>query len=46
MNVNVTVTKKAAGSSLLTIESLQQELGDGVVFIFGGITDAFGAAQD
>ena len=41
-----TVTKKAVGSSILTIESLEEELNDGIVFIFGGITDAFGAAQD
>lgn len=42
----MTVSKKAIGSSNLTIESLKQELQEGIVFIFGGITDAFGAAQD
>ena len=25
---------------------MEEELNDGIVFIFGGITDAFGAAQD
>ena len=42
----MTVSKKAIGSSNLTIESLKEELQEGIVFIFGGITDAFGAAQD
>jgi hypothetical protein len=42
----ITVTKKGGGSSDLTIESLEIELGDGIVFLFGGMTDAFVAAQD
>ena len=40
------MSKKAVGSSNLTIESLEEELKEGIVFIFGGLTDAFGAAQD
>ena len=40
------VTKKGAGSSELTIQSLEDELGDGIVFLFGGMTDESFAAQD
>ena len=40
------MTKKAKGSSVLTLASLKNEIGDGIVFIFGGVTDAFGAAQE
>ena len=43
---NKSVTKKAKGSAELTISSLYKEINDGVVFIFGGITDAFVAAQE
>ena len=39
-----TVTKKAVGSSQLTIESLEKEIGDGIVWVMGITTDAFGAA--
>ena len=46
LQLYMTVSKKAIGSSNLTIESLKEELQEGIVFIFGGITDAFGAAQD
>ena len=42
----ILVTKKGAGSADLTIQSLENELGDGIVFLFGGMTDAFVAAQD
>ena len=31
---------------MLTLASLKDEIGDGIVFIFGGVTDAFGAAQE
>lgn len=31
---------------MLTLASLKNEIGDGIVFIFGGVTDAFGAAQE
>ena len=40
------VTKKALGSSQLTIESLETEIGDGIVWIMGVTTDAFGAAVE
>ena len=40
------MTKKAKGSAELTISSLYKEINDGIVFIFGGITDAFVAAQE
>ena len=40
------VTKKSKGSAALTISSLTSEISDGIVFIFGGVTDAFGAAQE
>ena len=41
-----TVTKKSKESMILTIESLNKEIDKGVVFIFGGLTDAFGAAHE
>ena len=41
-----TVTKKSKESAILTIDSLNKEIDKGVVFIFGGLTDAFGAAQE
>jgi hypothetical protein len=44
LRLDTTVTKKAIGSSKLTIESLVQELGSGIVYIMGITTDAFGAA--
>ena len=40
------MTKESKGSAALTISSLIKELRDGIVFIFGGVTDAFGAAQE
>ena len=47
-NINTfhAVTKKSKGSAALTISSLTKEVSDGIVFIFGGVTDAFGAAQE
>jgi hypothetical protein len=39
-----TAVKKALGSSQLAIESLEQDLRDGIVWIMGITTDAFGAA--
>ena len=44
--VDNTVTKKAVGSAHLTTMSLEDELLWGLIFIFGGVTDAFGAAQE
>lgn len=41
-----TATKKSKESAILTIDSLNKEIDKGVVFIFGGLTDAFGAAQE
>jgi hypothetical protein len=46
LRLDTTVTKKALGSSQLTIESLETELGDGVVWVMGITTDAFGAAVE
>jgi hypothetical protein len=46
LRLDTTVTKKALGSSQLTIESLETELGDGIVWIMGITTDAFGAAVE
>ena len=46
LRLDTTVTKKALGSSHLTIESLETELGDGIVWIMGITTDAFGAAVE
>ena len=46
INFYISVTKKAKGSAELTMSSLCKEINDGVVFIFGGITDAFVAAQE
>ena len=47
-NINTfhAVTKKSKGSAALTISSLTKEVSDGIVFIFGGVTDAFGAAHE
>jgi hypothetical protein len=44
LRMDTTVKKKAVGSSQLTIESLEKEVGDGIVWIMGITTDAFGAA--
>jgi hypothetical protein len=46
LQLDTTVTKKAVGSSELTIESLENELGDGIVWIMGITTDAFDAAVE
>lgn len=46
INISHAVTKKSKGSAALTISSLTKEISDGIVFIFGGVTDAFGAAQE
>lgn len=46
LRLDTTVTKKALGSSQLTIESLETEIGDGVVWIMGVTTDAFDAAVE
>ena len=46
LRLDTTVTKKAVGSSKLTIESLQKEIGIGMVWIMGITTDAFGAAVE
>lgn len=46
LRLDTTVTKKAVGSSKITIESLENELGDGLVWIMGITTDAFGAAVE
>lgn len=43
LRLDTTVTKKAVGSSNITIESLEDEIGDGIVWIMGITTDAFGA---
>jgi hypothetical protein len=46
LRLDTTVTKKALGSSRITIESLETEVGDGIVWIVGITTDAFGAAVE
>lgn len=46
LRLDTKVTKKALGSSQLTIESLETEIGDGIVWIMGVTTDAFGAAVE
>ena len=46
LRMDTTVTKKAVGSSRITIESLESEIGDGIVWIMGATTDAFGAAVE
>lgn len=46
LRLDTTVTKKAVGSSKLTIETLQKEIGIGMVWIMGITTDAFGAAVE
>lgn len=40
------MTKKSKGSSNLTMASLKGEVAEGIVFLYGGVTDAFGAAQN
>ena len=46
LRLDTTVTKKALGISNITIESLESELKDGIVWIMGITTDAFGAAVE
>ena len=46
LRLDTTVTKKALGSSRITIESLETEVADGIVWIMGITTDAFGAAVE
>lgn len=46
LRLDITVTKKALGSSNITIESLELELKDDIVWIMGNTTAAFGAAVE
>lgn len=46
LKLDYTVSKKAENSAKLTSQSLEEQLGDGIAFIMGITTDAFGAAKD